>query len=518
MGTVHAKAEENFTEAPAFGDKNIFREPTETFSFKEVDLEAVRARVDKINVDGLSRTKNDIVEDCIKELFKAKDFQDVLLKAHRVSQSQAGRAGVFQEHLRVHRHEQGPEGHVRRLGSDVQREGAQAGNGGVTTHVGNNEGALLVGMRAPNLFGRGERVQMEYSHGSKKTSNFNVAFIKPFRGRHRPTLTTSVFQTHSEWPTSGYKQVERGLLVDLGFYSAPLLKHNVQWEGNIRDLNVLSRTTSFNVREQCGLNLKSALKHILSVDLRDDLIFPQQRVALPADVGDRRPGRRRGVPEERLLPAGELFHSRGFHGVSVLQACLSGGHMSSLSNDMKISMSDMYYLGGPLSVRGFQMRGVGPHSDSDALGSMSYWAAGLHLFTPLPFRPGRGGFGELFRTHFFVNAGNIGNFQSVKGEDLVEALRANLRLSYGLGIALRLGNMARLEVNYCFPHAFDKGDQVHRASSSASGCSSCNVRHTPLGVLPLRVRVNRIVEHLKCTFEEISRIPTIVYEICCLIK
>lgn len=58
--------------------------------------------------------------------------------------------------------------------------------GGVTTHVGNNEGALLVGMRTPNLFGRGERVQMEYSHGSKKTTNFNVAFIKPFRGTYRP--------------------------------------------------------------------------------------------------------------------------------------------------------------------------------------------------------------------------------------------------------------------------------------------------------------------------------------------
>lgn len=39
-----------------------------------------------------------------------------------------------------------------------------------------------------------------------------------------------------------------------------------------------------------------------------------------------------------------------------------------------------------------------------------YWAGALHLYTPLPFRPGCGGFGELFRTHFFVNAGNIGNW------------------------------------------------------------------------------------------------------------
>lgn len=58
--------------------------------------------------------------------------------------------------------------------------------GGVTTQVGNNEGALIVGLRAPNIFGRGERVQVEYSYGSAKSDNFNIAFIKPFVGKHNP--------------------------------------------------------------------------------------------------------------------------------------------------------------------------------------------------------------------------------------------------------------------------------------------------------------------------------------------
>jgi hypothetical protein len=39
----------------------------------------------------------------------------------------------------------------------------------------------------------------------------------------------------------------------------------------------------------------------------------------------------------------------------------------------------------------------------------AYWAGGLHLFTPLPFSPGKGGFGDLFKTHIFINAGNLGN-------------------------------------------------------------------------------------------------------------
>lgn len=52
------------------------------------------------------------------------------------------------------------------------------------------------------------------------------------------------------------------------------LKHNLQWEASIRDLSVLSRAASFDIRKQSGLTLKSALKHILSVDFRDDTIFP----------------------------------------------------------------------------------------------------------------------------------------------------------------------------------------------------------------------------------------------------
>ena len=46
-------------------------------------------------------------------------------------------------------------------------------------------------------------------------------------------------------------------------------------------------------------------------------------------------------------------------------------------------------------------------------------------------------------------------------QNFLETLAANVRISYGLGIALRLGNMARVEVNYCFPHTFERGDQTH---------------------------------------------------------
>jgi len=58
--------------------------------------------------------------------------------------------------------------------------------GGVHTLVGNNEGSLVVQMRMPNLFGRGEKLQTEYSFGTKKTSGLNISITKPFQGRLSP--------------------------------------------------------------------------------------------------------------------------------------------------------------------------------------------------------------------------------------------------------------------------------------------------------------------------------------------
>lgn len=69
--------------------------------------------------------------------------------------------------------------------------------------------------------------------------------------------------------------------------------------------------------------------------------------------------------------------------------------MTGISNDMKISMSDMFYLGGPLSLRGFEMRGVGPQSESNALGS----SVSIN-FVLLPCY--RAFFQFVWQVHFFI--------------------------------------------------------------------------------------------------------------------
>lgn len=46
-------------------------------------------------------------------------------------------------------------------------------------------------------------------------------------------------------------------------------------------------------------------------------------------------------------------------------------------------------------------------------------------------------------------------------ETLVRQLSENVRVACGIGIAVRLGQMARFEINYCIPVKYDKQDEVN---------------------------------------------------------
>ena len=64
--------------------------------------------------------------------------------------------------------------------------------GGISTMVGNNEGSVIVQAKAPNLFGRGERLQMEYSYGSKSSTNISMSVVKPFMGSSRHKMYINI--------------------------------------------------------------------------------------------------------------------------------------------------------------------------------------------------------------------------------------------------------------------------------------------------------------------------------------
>lgn len=140
--------------------------------------------------------------------------------------------------------------------------------GSVNTLVGNNEGSLMTGVKFPNLLGRGERLQADYTYGTKKSSNFNISMLKPLRGRMKTNLTGNIFQSVGEFPQSGFKELDRGFLADLAFKSAPSVAHNLQYEAVWRNLNTLNRSAAFAVREHSGLVIGNILMTLIRIVFR----------------------------------------------------------------------------------------------------------------------------------------------------------------------------------------------------------------------------------------------------------
>ncbi|XP_063372424.1 sorting and assembly machinery component 50 homolog A isoform X2 [Cydia amplana] len=456
MGTVHAKAEHGQGDNEVLGS-NLFEfgvdEPLEMeepiIQRPSIKLGGVRARVDRVHVDGLNRTKDDVIRGAVDDLFHATDFEDVILRAHKVRRA-LDAMGCFRDIAVLIDVSSGPGATPEGLEVTFQVKELSRIVGGINTTVSENEGNLVLGVKMPNVLGRGERIQSEYSLGYRSSSNFSITATKPYPHKPRtPLLSAQVYQQNSEYPWSGYRLLDRGLLLGVAFNTSPATKHQLQWEGVVRDTAVLSKTTSFKIRESSGPQMKSVIRHIVSVDHRDEPIFPTRGawVQFSSEVA----GLGGGVAHLRSELKAQTNHELAEN--VVLQVTGAAGVLHDVFGT---EIADHFFLGGPTTLRGFRSRGAGPHTDAHALGGRMYWASGVHLYTPLPFRPGRSGLGELFRSHVFLTGGCLASPEE-SGASPWEALSA-VRVSCGAGVALRLGRVARLELNYCAPILARSGD------------------------------------------------------------
>ncbi|XP_072948573.1 sorting and assembly machinery component 50 homolog A [Epargyreus clarus] len=452
MGTVHAKAEQGSGDMGPMSGLFELEEPLdleETMPKPSIKLNGVRARVDRVHVDGLSRTKDDIIRNTVDDLFHATDFEDVIVRAHKVRRA-LDSMGCFRDigvYIDV---SNGPGSTPEGLEVTFQVKELSRIVGGINTTVSENEGNLVLGVKMPNVMGRGERLQAEYSVGHRSSSNFSVCATKPYPHKPLvPVLSATVYQQNHEYPWSGYRLLDRGVLLDLAFRTSPSTKHNIQWEGLVRDTSVLSKTTSFRVRESSGPQMKSVIRHIVTVDHRDEPIFPTRGtwVQFASELA----GLGGGVANIRT----ELQAQANKEVAPSVVAQLSGS-VGILHDMFGTEIPEHFFLGGPATVRGFRQRGIGPHCDGHAVGGTMYWATALHVYAPLPFQPGKGGLGELFRSHFFVNAGCLAHPEET-GVAALSALSA-VRAACGCGVALRLGRAARVELNYTAPLRAAAGD------------------------------------------------------------
>jgi outer membrane protein assembly factor BamA len=189
----------------------------------------------------------------------------------------------------------------------------------------------------------------------------------------------------------------------------------------------------------------------IAIDSRDSASNPSRgnlasariELALP-------PGSARFVRLEGALEKHTSLSAKGsvLPGPVVLSLCSSIASTLPL-RDSAINISDRYFLGGGLSLRGWQQAGIGPRScdtsSPDALGGNFKWNALAALSGPFPVQFPTS---ESFKTFAFVNCGSVLN--STTRAISLEAFLDSVRVSAGCGVSYAFGP-ARLEVSYALP-------------------------------------------------------------------
>lgn len=439
MGSVHAKSPEM---------RNVTQDDWRP-------LDQVEARVDKVHFDGIRRTRDDVLLNSLGDLLEAQTVHEVVLKAHSVRQ-QLETLQAFKSIDIILDTSKGPEAtaHGLEVTFNVKEKSRMDGN--INLVAGNNDGSLLFRLLLPNMFGRGEALSADYQYG-KKSVGFNVTSTKPFLHWAKPRINQFVFGNTTEYLYSGTQEKIKGVGMEFLFESSPQVQHTIRWEGVWRNLRCLSPMTPFEIREEAGHSVKSSVKHILCMDQRDDPCLPfrgsyfrlyQEYAGLGGNINF-------------LKHEVQYQINKCVLGDLVLQATLMGGLVHTFGMDKSIKINDRFFLGGPLTLRGFSMNSIGPHAQDCFLGAEAYWAGGLHVYTPLPFRPLRRVLDKVCRTHFFLNTGNIGNFAFTDDyHHNTMVLLSHLRWSCGIGLVFSLAGVARFELNYCLPLSTQPGDKA----------------------------------------------------------
>lgn len=148
----------------------------------------------------------------------------------------------------------------------------------------------------------------------------------------------------------------------------------------------------------------------------------------------------------------------------VLHASLYGGIMKALDFQGlcrdTTCISDRFFRGGPLQLRGFQPSGIGPRAKTggrsvtggDSLGGELYYTANIAASVPSPIFQDSG-----LRLFGFTNLGTLSNVNLKQNRTSFEGMMKSSRISVGGGACVATP-MGRLELTYAVPLRFGAKD------------------------------------------------------------
>jgi len=277
-----------------------------------------------------------------------------------------------------------------------------------------------------------------------------------------PRFNLSAFQSNSNLAKySSFRDRQRGMTMALTNMTDGESSHEVWYEGSWRTV-ALEKGSLVCPPEEAGDSFKSSLRHVYTYDTRDDPRMASSGVLMRNTLevaglgGD--------VKFVKNTLEGQQHIALPSFGIAL---AFSGslGFLQSLGGQSS-RINDRFFLGGPVVMRGFRTKGLGPRgsgksSSSCAKGGDAFFTAGVTATMDLPSRVLQA---LNVKGHVFCNTGNniaVGGGRPVWKQ--MPSMLSNYRAVLGMGMVVPL-QVGRLEANYCLPLRVmpDLGDRLAR--------------------------------------------------------
>jgi len=158
------------------------RQESKDVKFKRL-TNNMKARVTKVNIDGLEKTKDYVVTDRIKPLFNVESFQDIIDITKGV-QKELKELGCF-KHVNIYvdtLESEDEDDQLYEVNIKVREAGMSYLNVGLANCKEENEIGMIVRTGVCNLTGRADRIQLELTRGVNSTKETAISIVRPIKG------------------------------------------------------------------------------------------------------------------------------------------------------------------------------------------------------------------------------------------------------------------------------------------------------------------------------------------------
>ncbi|KAG5175848.1 sorting and assembly machinery component 50 [Tribonema minus] len=431
-------------------------------------------RVRHLKLSGANRTQPHVFESELQQAYTATTVHGVLQGVHNAAAALHG-LGIFDRVDVMLDRAEGGSSNEADVCITVKERGIRvlhAGNRSDTSLEASTTGQLT------NPFGNGEVISGSAGASLAGTTSYALRLVRPrVAGRDASLILQARQETHDQLRTSSFTELSRGLVATLRSHDGA---HALTGEMTWRDVMPRRHPTvpyahaaSLSVLRESRPSVRSSMRYAYTQDGRDSPYVPTVGPYLQASH------------REAAVPPGDVSFLKGhialqqhmsfvdlapiFLSVNPLPislgVCLGLGAVRPFGSDAgkPARISDRYFLGGPMMLRGFKVAGTGPRApkeeggnlEGDSLGGDIRATASAALSFPFPVSPlAQWG----VRLQLFANAGNLTTWQTP-----LDRMHRDARAAVGVGIVSSLFGMGRVEATWS--HVLRKAphDQTRRA-------------------------------------------------------